>query len=241
MKYYIGCSGFSYKDWKGIFYPEGLAPKHWFRFYSEHYNSIEINSSFYKRPSLASLQKWYEESRSGFLFTLKAPRFITHLKRMNVEKTDILDFYELAANGFKEKLGCLLFQLPPSFHFTAERLQLICTQLDPGFRNVVEFRHKSWWREEVFELLGKHNISFSGQSYPSDLPDEAIKNNSVIYYRFHGTPILYKSEYEIMALQKLIDQVGKGEEEVFIYFNNTWGPAGLINSRQMQELVNANV
>jgi uncharacterized protein YecE (DUF72 family) len=237
MKYYIGCSGFSYSDWKGMFYPEGLARKNWFRFYAEHYNSIEINSSFYKRPSLASLKKWYEESPKGFLFSLKAPRFITHLKRLNVEKKDMLDLYELAAAGFKEKLGCILFQMPPSFSFTVERLQLICDQLDPTFRNVVEFRHSSWWQPEVFETLGRHQISFCGQSYPGDLPDHTVINNKVIYYRFHGTPVLYKSQYDKIALEKVMLEIGNGRKEAFIYFNNTWGSAGLINSQQMQELV----
>jgi len=236
MKYYIGCSGFYYREWKNIFYPEDLPAKNWFRFYCEHFNTLEINSSFYKRPTLKALQKWYDESPEGFLFTLKAPRFITHLKRMNVEAKDMRDFYDLAAEGFKEKLGCILFQLPPSFSYTSERLELIITMLDSNFKNVVEFRHESWWREPVFKTLAKHKISFCGQSYPGNLPDHAVVNTKTIYYRFHGKPVLYKSEYEETQLRKVMQEMGAGRKEAFVYFNNTWGTSALINARQMQTL-----
>ena len=144
--YYIGCSGYYYKEWKGLFYPAGLAAKEWFRFYCMHFNTIEINSSFYRIPPAASLDRWYRDSPEDFLFSLKAPRVITHLKRFQIDNSEIRAFYELLATGLQEKLGCILFQLPPSFTFTAERLRLICMQLNfPGSR-VVEFRHESWWQ-----------------------------------------------------------------------------------------------
>ena len=237
MKYFIGCSGFYYREWKKVFYPEDMPGKNWFKFYCEHFNTLEINSSFYRRPRLSTLQKWYDDSPAGFLFSMKAPRFITHLKRMNVDEKDMNDFYELASAGFKEKLGCFLFQLPPSFCFTEERLQLICQQLNPAFKNVVEFRHSSWWNKEVYTKLKAHSISFCGHSYPGDLPDEAIVNHKTIYYRFHGKPVLYKSKYKIQALQQVLTQIGTGRKEAFIYFNNTWGTAALENSRQLKSLL----
>lgn len=240
MQYYIGCSGYYYKDWKKVFYPEGLTVKKWFQFYCRHFNTIEINSSFYGIPSPVSLQKWYDESPEKFLFSLKAPRLFTHLKRFNIDKQDILAFYDLVIAGLREKLGCILFQMPPSFSFTSERLRLICEQLDPGFNNVVEFRHKSWWLPEVFKTLQQHHIAFCGQSYPGDLPETVIANHNILYYRFHGKPVLYKSEYPKDTLENVLLKTGDDHDKVFMYFNNTWGGAALTNSRQLQELVRNN-
>lgn len=237
MKFYTGCSGFYYKEWKNIFYPAGLPAKDWFKYYCKHYNTIEINSTFYRIPSPASLERWYQDSPEDFLFSIKAPRTITHLKRFDVNRGEIDAFYHLIAEGLQQKLGNILFQMPPSFSYTPEGLLLICEQLDNRFHNVVEFRHASWWQPEVFERFRQNNIIFCGQSYPGNLPETAVVNGSLVYYRFHGKPVLYKSEYPEAALQELLNQLGPEAKKVFIYFNNTWGDAALKNSRQMQELV----
>ncbi|OJV54329.1 MAG: histidine kinase [Bacteroidetes bacterium 43-16] len=237
MKYYIGCSGFYYKEWKELFYPAGLSPKDWFKFYCRHFNTIEINSSFYRKPSAASLQKWYMESPPEFLFSMKAPRLITHLKRFDIEKDEIRAFYELLLSGLQEKLGTVLFQLPPSFTYTPERLDLICAQLDDRLNNVLEFRHISWWQQEVYDRLSHHKIIFCGQSYPGNIPEVAVQNHELVYYRFHGKPVLYKSAYEPEFLQRVLEEIGNEGQAAFIYFNNTWGNAALRNSREMQQLV----
>lgn len=221
MHYYIGCSGFYYKEWKSLFYPEGLAAKDWFKFYCRHFNTIEINSSFYRKPSLAGLRKWYAESPPDFQFSMKAPRLITHLKKFQIEKEIINEFYELLAEGLQEKLASVLFQLPPSFSYTPERLDLICSQLDNMWHNVLEFRHPSWWRQEIFDRLQQQQLIFCGQSYPGDLPETAIINNDLVYYRFHGKPVLYKSEYSLEVLKHTLEEIDNKADRAFIYFNNT--------------------
>lgn len=236
MQYYIGCSGFYYKEWKELFYPAGLPAKDWFKFYCRHFNTIEINSSFYRKPSLASLQKWYADSPPEFLFSMKAPRLITHLKRFQIEQEEINAFYELLAEGLQEKLATVLFQLPPSFSYTPERLDLICSQLDSRWHNVLEFRHASWWQQAVFDRLQQQQLIFCGQSYPGDLPETPVINNDLAYYRFHGKPVLYKSEYSPEVLEHTLEALAGKAERAFIFFNNTWGPAALLNSRQLQEL-----
>ncbi|MDA3613333.1 DUF72 domain-containing protein [Polluticaenibacter yanchengensis] len=237
MVYYIGCSGFYYKEWKGIFYPPDLPVKDWFEFYCRYYNTIEINSSFYRTPSLQSLQNWYGRSPDDFLFSIKAPRLITHINKFDMSKDVIDNFCHLISEGLQQKLGNILYQLPPSFTYSPGRLGLICRQLDNGFNNVVEFRHDSWWRQEVFDHFSRNEIHFCGQSYPGNIPAAPVINNHLLYYRFHGKPVLYKSEYQEETLQGFLDDIDKSCDKAFIYFNNTWGHAALVNSCQMQELV----
>ncbi|MGM9478578.1 DUF72 domain-containing protein [Pedobacter sp. GSP4] len=237
MKWRIGCSGFYYREWKEVFYPKGLAQKDWFKYYCTHFNTIEINSTFYKMPTQKSFDKWYHESPDDFRFTIKAPRLITHYKQFNDCDQLLSDFYSAIQSGLKEKLGCVLFQFPPKFDYSMERLDLLMESLNPDYKNVLEFRHLSWFDETVYQKLAEKNIIFSGQSYPSALPDHVIQNTDIIYYRFHGKPILYKSEYDIELIKDFKHNVGDQAKAVFVYFNNTWGVAALHNAKQLQELV----
>jgi uncharacterized protein YecE (DUF72 family) len=232
----IGCSGFYYKEWKEIFYPLGLPQRKWFEYYCQHFNTIEINSSFYRQPSPKSFSTWYDTSPDDFLFTIKAPRTITHYSRFNAAEALISDFYEVISGGLKEKLGCVLFQMPPSFSYTEERLALLLKNLSPEFNNVVETRHLSWWNKEVIDAFTAHHITFSGISYPSALPDEVIQNNEPVYYRFHGRPVLYKSLYTEKEIEEFAAAIRPGTQQVYVYFNNTWGTSALINARQLISL-----
>jgi len=236
MNIRIGCSGYYYKEWKDIFYPKGLPAKEWFRFYCQHFNTLEINSTFYRTPAKKSFQNWFELSPDDFLFSVKAPKFITHLKRFNIEPGELNQFYNLVSEGLQHKTGCFLFQMPPSFSYTQERLEQILKHLDPALKNVVEFRHISWWQQEVFDILRKHRITFCGQSYPGNIPDDPVVNNNTVYYRFHGKPVLYKSLYDKSTLVDVFKQMGKDNDETFIYFNNTWGESALINAKQMLDI-----
>src|SRR3954467_9864361 len=112
--WWVGCSGFSYKGWKGKFYPEGLAQRKWFEFYCERFNTVELNVTFYRFPELKNLKGWYERSPRDFKFTIKAPRIITHFKKFANAQDEIVRFYDVAGEGMADKLGSILFQLPPS-------------------------------------------------------------------------------------------------------------------------------
>jgi uncharacterized protein YecE (DUF72 family) len=138
----------------------------------------------------------------------------------------------------KEKTGCLLFQFPPNFHYTEENLEKIINSLDKRRPNVVEFRHKSWWRKDVYKILGENKISFSGMSHPS-LPGDVIKNTSLFYYRMHGVPQLYQSPYALADLKKLVHSITNtsGIKKAFIYFNNDIGGSAIKNAKEMIELV----
>jgi len=240
MDWRIGCSGFYYKEWKEFFYPAGLPQKSWFQFYCQHFNTIEINSSFYKQPSDKSFDTWYNTSPDDFLFTIKAPRTITHYNKFNHSEELISDFYRVISRGLKEKLGCVLFQMPPSFNYTEERLALLLKSLRPGFNNVIEARHVSWWNNTVMDAFKNNHITFSGISYPSALPDEVIQYNDPVYYRFHGKPVLYKSLYTTAEMEKFAASINPGHQQIFVYFNNTWGTSALTNARELITLTKKN-
>lgn len=233
-EYYTGCSGFYYREWKHYFYPDHLAVKDWFRYYTEHFNTVEINASFYRLPRLLLLKRWYELSPVHFRFSIKAPRIITHFKQFRDVAADLNEFYELCTLGLQDKLGCILFQLPATLRYHEDLLALICTQLNSEYHNVIEFRHASWWHERVYQKLRQSNITFCNSSYPG-LPTDFIQSNSTIYTRYHGVPKLYYSGYSKDELIQLTEQIRRSSAEtVYTYFNNTADGEAIGNGRWLQ-------
>jgi uncharacterized protein YecE (DUF72 family) len=237
VKWIIGCSGFYYRDWRGKFYPEKLPQSQWLKYYAEHFSTVEVNATFYHFPKISFLQALYKKSPAKFIFTIKAPRLITHYKRFNECKSLLADFYNAVEKGMGRKLGCLLFQMPPSFHYDEQRLELIIDSLYSGHLNVVEFRHKSWWREDVYKALGEKRICFCSMSHPT-LPDDVIANTSFLYYRFHGSVRLYRSLYKTHTLQRIAEEISasKKVKKAFLYFNNDVNAAAIKNAKQINEI-----
>lgn len=235
-QWYIGCSGFHYKEWKNNFYPKGIPEKKWFEYYCTHFNSLELNVTFYRFPKLQHLKSWYERSPEAFVFAVKVPRVITHLKQFKNSQEDIAEFYKLLRLGLNEKLGCVLFQLPPQFSYSVEKLEFILNHIDHSITNVVEFRHVSWWRQDVIETLWEHHVVFCGVSYPG-LPDKLILRQPVNYYRFHGVPVLYSSVYNNDFLKHIAEQLNSDQQlqKAFLFFNNTASGAALRNAFFLQE------
>jgi uncharacterized protein YecE (DUF72 family) len=235
---HIGCSGFHYKHWKGTFYPEKLAQTKWFKYYCEHFDTLELNVTFYRFPRLENMQAWYETSPPNFRFAVKAPRAITQYKKFIGTERMLNDFYTTVKEGLKEKCGCCLFQMPPNFHYSPDKLQRIVDSLDLSIKNVMEFRHASWWQEEVFRTLSDHNISFCGMSHP-ELPVEVIKNSQLLYFRFHGDAQLYASKYAIESLNDFANELKSVEnlQEVYVFFNNDIGTNAIYNARELKEIL----
>ena len=229
----IGCSGFHYKEWKERFYPKGLAQKNWFSFYTQHFNTLELNVTFYRFPELKALLQWHHSAPDGFVFSAKVPRTVTHYKKFNDCKQVIADFYQVLRDGLQEKLGAVLFQLPPSFSYSPERLEQVLDHTDPAFTNVVEFRHASWWRPDVQERLKERRVSFCGVSFPGIVHDDAVVNTDTAYYRFHGVPVLFHSGYDEAFVHRIVDQLTTSPAEtVYLYFNNTASMAAIANAQQ---------
>ncbi len=216
---YIGCSGWSYQEWKGKFYHPTLSPNDYLDFYTSQFNTVEVNNTFYHYPSPKTIKNWYQTAPLGFRFTLKANRMITHILKFHEAKEWIQSTYDLS-NLLQEKMGCFLFQLPPSFTFTLQNLERILTHLDPFYKNVLEFRHASWWNPEVFKACKLANITFCN-TIGMNMPEILIPYQTDLYIRFHGNPT-YEANYDTYTLLEWSKQIkGLDSKDMWLYFNNT--------------------
>jgi uncharacterized protein YecE (DUF72 family) len=233
----IGCSGFHYPEWKNIFYPPGIRQKEWFEFYCRHFNTMEFNVTFYKFPRVEILSRYYVRSPDEYLFSVKAPRLITHFKKFKDAQRYLSDFYNAVTVGLRQKLGPVLFQFPANFGFKDEYLERLIGLTDKSFVNVMEFRHESWWSDDVFRAFEANNLTYCGQSHP-DLPDDVIKTSETIYYRFHGVPHLYSSAYKSSKLEEVALEIETCNDvkDAYVYFNNTAGGSAIRNAKRFQDI-----
>jgi len=224
-----------------LFYPEKLARTKWFEYYCSHFSTVELNVTFYRTMKPAFFENLYCKSPDRFLFSVKAPRTVTHYRKFTDVQELLVPFYETVRDGLKDKLGCVLFQLPPGCSYSEELLMKIMENVDPSFGNVIEFRHESWWREDVYSILGEKKICFCTVSYPR-LPDHAVINTSFAYCRFHGVPKLYYSRYDDLFLQQVASQLSgiNRPEKAYIYFDNTAEGAAIGNAKELYYLMEQN-
>jgi len=229
--YHVGCSGWYYQHWSGRFY-RGVAKNKWFEHYARSFDTVELNSTFYHFPRESTARGWYRKAPEGFAYTLKANRVITHIKRFSGTKTLVRDFCRVA-DVLGEKLGCILFQLPPSVHYSREKLDGILSQLDPGKRNVLEFRHRSWWNEDVYRELREMGVIFCIVS-AGGLPDDFVKTSRDTYVRFHGRE-WYSYSYSRSELMSFSDKIRKsGARNAWCYFNNDFNCYAVDNALQLR-------
>jgi len=234
---HIGCSGWFYWDWRGKFYPDDLPTNQWFQYYSRRFQTVELNAPFYSWPTIGTVREWVRQvGRRKFIYTVKASELITHIKQFSGTKILIQDFGHIA-DLLGPHMGCFLFQLPPSFHYSAIRLERIVSQLDPRRRNVVEFRHRSWWNEKVFAAFRAAGIIFCSCSAPK-LPDDLVVTTDEVYLRFHGTERWYHHDYTPAALEVWVSRLRtSGAKKVWAYFNNDWDGFALKNARTLMRLL----
>ena len=236
IQWRIGCSGFHYREWKNIFYPPETPQRKWFDYYCTRFNTLELNFTFYRFPQVAFLEGWYDKSPANFNFSIKAPRLITHFKQFKDVRPLLDDFYNVSKEGLKDKLGPILFQFHPKTLYSPYLLQEILDQLDTSVTNVLEFRDESWWREDVYQALGEHKVIFCGVSH-NRLPNTPVINQSTAYYRFHGVPVLYKSEYSEHFLDEVSNTIAENPQvkEAYLYLNNTAKGAAIRNALYLQQ------
>jgi len=236
MTHYIGTSGFSYPAWKDGFYPAGMPSAQWLTYFSTKFNSLELNSTFYRFPRAETLRKMCERTSNDFVFSVKMNKVVTHTLRMKEARGKVEDFTAVAMEGFEDKLGCILFQLPPSFRYTEENLHNLLEAVPANSRNVIEFRDISWWNEDVRDALRRQNLTICNVSYPG-LPEDKFMTTEVFYQRMHGVPQLFKSPYTEAELEKLAEEIPAEADKKYIYFNNTMFDAGYTNAGYLQQLL----
>ncbi|MEP6708982.1 MAG: DUF72 domain-containing protein [Verrucomicrobiota bacterium] len=198
MGIHVGCSGWFYWHWRGIFYPNTKRTDAWFKHYTTVFRTVELNAPFYKWPKEVTVKDWRRKAPEDFRYSVKVNQLITHEKQLCRTKKLIEEFYSIE-KILGSKLGCFLFQFPPSYRYTPSRLKSLTDQLDPVYRNAVEFRHKSWWRKSVYRQFTERGLIFCSISTPR-LPDALIKTSEVIYIRFHGRTRWYRHDYSAEQL-----------------------------------------
>lgn len=217
----IGTSGWSYPQWRGGFYPRGLAAGHWLAHYATVFPTVELNASFYRLPSPEQFAKWAAQVPDGFLFSVKASRQITHLHRLNDCHALLRHFFH-AARALGGKLGPVLYQLPPTLKRDAGLLEAFTAALPRKISSVIEFRHASWFRDETFAILEKNRVSLCVSDFPGSTAPLRVTAPPA-YLRFHGGR-RYRENYPPAALQKTAQQLhawSRAGIASFTYFNNT--------------------
>jgi uncharacterized protein YecE (DUF72 family) len=236
-EFYVGCSGWFYWHWRDTVYPKELPTNQWFRHYAGRFRTVELNAPFYSWPTVATVKSWLRQAaRRRFVYTVKVCELITHTKRFEGTHELIRDFGYIA-DLLGPRMGCFLFQLPPSFHYTPARLDSIVRQLEPCRRNVVEFRHASWWNDEVYERFRESGTIFCSCSAPR-LPEALVKTADDIYVRFHGLTGWYRHDYskeELAAWAQCIDE--SGARRVWAYFNNDREGYAVRNARTLLKML----
>lgn len=236
---YIGTSGWSYKHWKGTFYPEKTKAAEQLDYYQQLFDTVEINNSFYRLPSVETIEHWVESVSKDFLFSVKASRYITHLKRLH-DAGPAFDEFLARILKFKTKLGPILFQLPPNLKYNRERLQTFLEHLPKTYRYVFEFRNEEWYNEEVYDLLTKHNCAFCIFEFAGDFTPETITADFV-YVRLHGPgKNKYQGSYTDDQLNDWAKKCKKWQRkhlDVFIYFDNDEKGYAGFNAKTLKEII----
>ncbi|MDB5691533.1 MAG: hypothetical protein JWO81_596 [Alphaproteobacteria bacterium] len=220
----IGCSGWIYRHWRGIFYPEKMPQKHWFAHYAATFDTVEINNSFYRLPKAETFDAWRAQAPPGFRYAVKANRFLTQAKKLK-DCAEPLGRFLTPTRHLGETLGPILYQLPPRFRVNKERLAEFIALLPRDLVHVFEFREKSWLSEEILALLDEGGMSFCAHDMPG-LATPRWAAGPIAYVRFHGGVGKYWGRYPDKVLLSWTDWIvaqAQAGRDVWCYFNNDIG------------------
>ena len=234
----IGTSGWSYDHWSGPFYPHGLPAGERLGYYARHLDSAEVNSSFYHLPSAASLKTWRETVPPGFCFAVKASRYITHMKKLKDPAQGLGTFLGRIAL-LEDRLGPVLFQLPPRWHFNGERLEQFLAALSREHRYAFELRDRSWLNDRTLELLGRFGAAFCIYELDGFLsPRETTAD--FVYVRLHGPDGAYRGSYDRQTLAGWVGAFSAWKAkglDVYCYFDNDEAGYAVANALALRDLV----
>jgi uncharacterized protein YecE (DUF72 family) len=237
LRNFIGTSGWNYGHWIGKFYPEDMPKTKWFKHYLEKFDTVELNTSFYHLPKKSTFEKWYNDAPKNFVYSIKASRYITHVKKL-IEPEEPVNKFITNVEGIKEKAGVILFQLPPGLKYNLERLTNIINVLPKKYKYTFEFRNETWWNDEAYELLKKNNIAFcifelAGQLTPR------LATADFIYIRLHGPGGKYSGSYSDETLGDWASEIKNWNKEgkaVYCYFDNDDSAYAVYNALKLKEM-----
>jgi uncharacterized protein YecE (DUF72 family) len=233
----VGTSGWFYKDWKGRFYPQDMPSEAYLDYYSRYFDTVELNGVFYRLPTPEMVKGWYRRSPKGFIFAYKGSRFITHMKKLT-DPQGALRLMFRRADLLKEKLGPVLFQLPPFFSVNTARLKTFIKALPGGYDYVFEFRHESWFREDIYDALREKKMSLCLYDMRSK-PSPRVLTGPLVYVRMHGSEGKYAGNYTRPALQEWAGglRTWRRGRSGFVYFNNDVQGHAVRNAQTLKELL----
>jgi uncharacterized protein YecE (DUF72 family) len=235
----IGTSGWIYRHWRGTFYPRDLPARRWFAYYSESFDTVEINNTFYNLPAAAVFAAWKRQAPARFVYALKASRYLTHRKKLK-DPEQPLDTLLTRARRLGSHLGPVLYQLPPRWHCNVERLREFIAHLPRDVRHAFEFRDPSWYSDDVRELLTKTGVGFCVHDLRGVASPEWV-TGPLVYLRFHGPAAkAYAGKYGRAHLRRWAEKIEQFREDgrdVYAYFNNDDRAYAVTNARELQELV----
>ena len=234
----IGTSGWHYKHWVGPFYPMGLRPKGFLAHYARHFDTAEINSTFYRLPKEETLAVWREGTPEGFVFACKASRYITHMKKLRHPRESGERFFAVI-ESLAGKLGPILFQLPPRWHVNADRLAAFLDAIPAGHQVAFEFRDPSWFVSAVYELLARHNAALCIYDLAGTLSPLEVTADFV-YLRLHGPGGAYQDRYDDKALaawaQRILIWRSQGLD-AYGYFDNDEKGYAALDARRLLDMI----
>jgi uncharacterized protein YecE (DUF72 family) len=238
----IGCSGWNYDSWRhGVFYPEGLPARRWLAAYAERFDTVEVNTTFYRLPRRDAVARWAEETPEGFAFAVKVSRYVTHIKRLR-EARQHLDLLLARIEPLIRagKLGPLLWQLPPTFRRDDQRLAAALGELPRQFRHAFEFRHPSWFAHPVMEMLGAHDIALVVADRPGIASFQTREQTADFgFIRFHHGHRGRRGNYSPAELREWAASIREWSREgdVYAYFNNDWEGFAPANAAHLKMLL----
>lgn len=241
-KVHIGTSGWSYKDWKGIFYPEKMKSTEWLTFYAESFDTTEINTSFYHLPKPQTVLGWIEKVPKDFKFCVKISRYLTHMKKLHDPEEPLSRFFDVFA-PMQQRMGPVLVQLPPSASFKPDITEHFFQVLKRDYKDydfALEVRHNTWLEKEPLAMMKRYNIGWVISQSGVGFPYEEHVTSEHVYFRFHGPGKLYASKYtdeEMAFFAEKFRRWRQGGHKLWIYFNNDWYGYGIDNANTLKQLL----
>ncbi|MDH7600863.1 MAG: DUF72 domain-containing protein [Armatimonadota bacterium] len=236
-RFFCGACGWNYWHWRGVFYPEELRTWDWLGYYAQFFDTVEINASFYRLPERKTFERWRKATPDGFVFAVKASRYLTHVKKL-VDPEEPLQRLLEHSEGLGEKRGPILFQFPPSWEIDLDRLEQFLRILPPGLRTAFEFRNSTWHTEELWDLLSRYGAAYCMMDSPG-LPLHIRRTADFAYLRMHSGGEEQRGNYTDEALAVWAERIRRMLEDgdFYVYFNNDIHGYAVQNALTLRKMV----